>query len=86
MYTGFASDLCSGHAPLRKPRPESSLVRQLTNSGDFAILQDTAAYREGQLQLRADFFNILNHPNFANPVLPAFIADPAANINQACTC
>ena len=31
------------------------------------------------LQLRADFFNILNHPNFANPFLPAFIADPAAN-------
>ena len=35
------------------------------------------------MQLRADFFNILNHPNFANPVLPAFIADPAANI-QTC--
>ena len=33
------------------------------------------------MQIRADFFNILNHPNFANPMLPAFIADPAANIN-----
>jgi hypothetical protein len=32
------------------------------------------------MQIRADFFNILNHPNFSNPVLPAFIADPAANL------
>jgi hypothetical protein len=31
------------------------------------------------VQLRAEFFNILNHPNFANPLLPAFIADPASN-------
>ena len=31
------------------------------------------------MQLRADFFNVLNHPNFSNPVLPSFIADPASN-------
>jgi hypothetical protein len=24
------------------------------------------------MQLRADFFNLFNHPNFANPVLPSF--------------
>jgi hypothetical protein len=27
------------------------------------------------MQFRADFFNLPNHPNFANPFLPAFIAD-----------
>jgi hypothetical protein len=32
------------------------------------------------MQLRAEFFNLLNHPNFSNPVLPAFIADPASNL------
>jgi hypothetical protein len=30
------------------------------------------------LQVRAEFFNVLNHPNFANPFLPAFIADAGA--------
>jgi hypothetical protein len=31
------------------------------------------------MQLRADFFNILNHPNFSNPFLPTYIADPGIN-------
>jgi hypothetical protein len=31
------------------------------------------------MQLRAEFFNALNHPNFASPFLPLFIADPGAN-------
>ena len=38
-------------------------------------LQDHCDYRAGELQLRVDFINVLNHPNFANPFLPAFIAD-----------
>ena len=46
---------------------------------DIAIYKDTAISERMKLQLRADFFNILNHPNFANPFLPAFIADPAVN-------
>ena len=53
---------------------------------DLAIYKDTKITERVSVQLRADFFNILNHPNFSNPVLPAFIADPASNINPACTC
>jgi hypothetical protein len=29
--------------------------------------------------LRAEVFNLFNHPNFSNPFLPAGIADPGFN-------
>jgi hypothetical protein len=45
---------------------------------NFAIYKTTAITERFNMQLRADFFNILNHPNFANPFLPAFIADAGA--------
>jgi hypothetical protein len=46
---------------------------------NFAIYKTTNFTERFQMQFRADFFNILNHPNFANPYLPAFLADPAVN-------
>lgn len=42
---------------------------------DLALYKNTAITERVNVQLRADFFNVLNHPNFANPFLPAFIAD-----------
>jgi Carboxypeptidase regulatory-like domain/TonB-dependent Receptor Plug Domain len=45
---------------------------------NFALYKTTAFTERFSMQLRADFFNILNHPNFANPFLPAFIADAGA--------
>jgi hypothetical protein len=30
------------------------------------------------MTLRAEFFNLLNHPNFVNPFLPNFISDIGA--------
>jgi hypothetical protein len=54
---------------------------------DFAIYKNTALTERVALQLRADFFNLPNHPNFANPFLPNFIADPASGPqNPACGC
>ena len=31
------------------------------------------------MELRADFFNIFNHPNFSNPLLPGFGIDALAS-------
>jgi hypothetical protein len=47
---------------------------------DLAIYKTTAISERVNLQLRAEFFNLLNHPNFSSPLLPAFIADPASNL------
>jgi hypothetical protein len=46
---------------------------------NFALYKTTSLTERLQMQFRADFFNLLNHPNFANPYLPAFLADPAIN-------
>jgi len=46
---------------------------------NFAVYKTTAITERLNMQFRADFFNIFNHPNFANPFLPAFIADPAVH-------
>ena len=46
---------------------------------NFSIFKNTPITERVNLQLRAEFFNILNHPNFANPELPNFISDPATN-------
>jgi hypothetical protein len=42
---------------------------------NFAVYKTTAITERLNMQFRADFFNLPNHPNFANPFLPAFIAD-----------
>jgi len=46
---------------------------------NFSLYKDTQITEHVNLQLRAEFFNLFNHPNFANPVLPNFIADPGVN-------
>jgi hypothetical protein len=46
---------------------------------DFSVVKDTKLTEKINMQLRADFFNILNHPNFASPLWPGFLVDFAAN-------
>ncbi len=41
---------------------------------DFSIAKRTAITERVSIVFRTDFFNIFNHPNFASPTLPAFIA------------
>ena len=77
-YTGFASDCTPGTRHYGN-LGRNALVGPTFKQWDLAIYKDTVLAEHLTMQLRADFFNILNHPNFSNPVLPAFIADPAAN-------
>jgi hypothetical protein len=64
----------------------NSLVGPTYKQWDLALYKNTAITERLNLQLRAEFFNILNHPNFSSPLLPAFIADPASNISSSCGC
>ena len=48
---------------------------------DFSIFKDTPITETVKLQLRAEIFNILNHPNFSNPLLPSFAADMTSSID-----
>jgi hypothetical protein len=43
---------------------------------DFAVLKDTQIKERLRAQFRAEFFNILNHPNFALPNASAFVQTP----------
>ncbi len=46
---------------------------------DFAVSKLTRLTERFKLLFRADFFNLTNHPNLANPYVPAFFADAAPN-------
>jgi len=42
---------------------------------DFSLSKTQKFGEKVSMQLRADFFNIFNHPNFSNPLLPNFEVD-----------
>ncbi len=46
---------------------------------DFSVFKDTKLTERLTMQLRFEAYNLVNHPNFANPYLPLFIADAAPN-------
>jgi len=68
----------------------NSLVGPTYKQWDFALYKNTAIGERVKVQFRAEFFNLLNHPNFSSPLLPAFIADPATNLapggSNGCGC
>jgi hypothetical protein len=50
---------------------------------DFSLAKSNKLSEKVQMQLRADFFNLFNHPNFANPLWPNFLVDVFQNGQDA---
>lgn len=57
----------------------NSLIGPHFRQFDFSIYKKTQLGERLNMELRFEAYNILNHPNFANPYLPLFIADAAQN-------
>jgi hypothetical protein len=84
--SGFASDCAVGSRNYGN-LGRNALHGPTFKQWDLAIYKNTAITERVKIQIRAEFFNVLNHPNFANPFLPAFIADPGSGpTNPACGC
>jgi len=50
----------------------NALIGPAFRQWDFSIIKNTKITERISLQLRADAYNLLNHPNFSNPLLPSF--------------
>jgi hypothetical protein len=57
----------------------NSLIGPHFRQFDFSLFKNTAITERLKLELRFEAYNIFNHPNFASPYLPSFIADAAPN-------
>jgi outer membrane receptor protein involved in Fe transport len=57
----------------------NSLIGPNFRQFDFSLFKDTSLTEHLKMQLRFEAYNLFNHPNFANPYLPTFIADAAPN-------
>ena len=55
----------------------NSLIGPHFRQFDFSIYKKTAITERLNMELRFEAYNLFNHPNFANPYLPSFIADAA---------
>ncbi len=57
----------------------NSLIGPDYRNFDIALTKNTKLTERLNLLLRVDVYNLANHPNFANPLLPTFIASAAIN-------
>ena len=71
---GLATDCAIGTRHFGNMR-RNSLSGPTFKEWNFSLYKKTNLGERLSMKLGVDFFNLLNHPNFANPLLPAFIAD-----------
>jgi hypothetical protein len=55
----------------------NSLIGPHFRQFDFSVFKKTQLTERINMELRFEAYNLFNHPNFANPYLPLFIADAA---------
>jgi len=72
--TGTASDCTIGTRHFGN-MGRNSLSGPTFKEWNFSLYKKTNLTERVSMKLGVDMFNIINHPNFANPLLPAFIAD-----------
>lgn len=57
----------------------NSLIGPDYKNFDFSVYKNTRIGEDVVLQLRFEFFNLFNHPNFSSPLLPGFAVDAGFN-------
>ncbi len=79
-YTGSQVTPCVSGTQHIGNLGRNAFVGSSFRAWDFSLVKNTPLFGERlNMQLRADFFNILNHPNFANPLWPGFEVDMLHN-------
>lgn len=74
-----SSGSCVSGTPHIGNLPRNAFVGPHFRNWDFSLVKNTPIKERLTMQLRADFFNILNHPNFASPLWPGFEVDMLHN-------
>jgi hypothetical protein len=70
--------VCFGNSHFGNLR-RNAFVGPSFHNFDFSIAKNTRFGERLEMQVRADFFNLFNHPNFSNPLLPNFLVDLETN-------
>ena len=74
-FPALATSELSAGTPSSAPISANSISRSTRNTPSTERLN---------MELRFEAYNLFNHPNFANPYLPAFIADAAHQRHRPC--
>jgi len=73
--TGTAAANCLSGTRHFGTEGRNALLGPAFRDWDLSIIKNTRLNEHFNLQFRADAFNVLNHPNFSNPLLPSFFDD-----------